>query len=142
MKPLTKKQIEGMIKAAIKTGHWMLRRSKSGQSCSEKASGFQWQPVGIWTEAPDWDPRPRCGGGLHGNGPDSTGFWTSGRDLDFCVVEDIVKIDVEKIKCRRAMVLLRNKLPANLRVGGSLDLRGTQVKTLPANLRVGGSIYQ
>ena len=28
--------------------------------------GFQWRNDGEWTIAPDWDPAPVCGGGLHG----------------------------------------------------------------------------
>ena len=34
----------------------------------------------------------------------------------------------------------RNELPEGLQVGGSLDLRGTQITALPEGLQVGGSL--
>jgi len=130
--------IDAMVKEAVRTGDWMLRRSDNGKSVSTQANGFQWAPIGEWTEAPDWDPLPRRGGGLHGCGPQSSGYYTNGRDIDFCAVEEVVDIDGEKIKCRRAVVLLRNTLPEGLSVGGSLYLRGTQISALPEGLSVGG----
>ena len=135
MKPLTKVQIEVAVQKALKTGRWMIRRSSDGVSYQ----GFQWKPVGCWTVAPDWDGKPECGGGLHGNGPTSTGYWTAGLDVDFCVIGGgKVKIDAKKIKVQKAMILLRNKLPDNLKVGGSLYLRDTKITKLPDNLKVGG----
>jgi len=131
------RDIEQLVNEAIKTGKWMLRRSDNGKSYG----GFQWSPVGEWTEAPDWDSSQNCGGGLHGNGPESSGYWTDGKDIDFCLIENIVDLDGEKIKVKRAMVLLRNSLPDNLSVGGYLDLRGTQITSLPDNLSVGGYLY-
>ena len=127
--------IEEKIKHALTTEKWMLRRSNGGKSYND----FQWNPVGEWTEAPDWDPSPRCGGGLHGNGPKSIGgYYTAGVDIDFCFIDEpIVTID-EKIKVRRAMILSRNSLPEGLQVGGNLDLRGTQITSLPEGLQVGG----
>ena len=133
--------INELVETAIRTGNWMLRRSSSGRAVSPEANGFCWSPIGEWTEAPDWDPSPRCGGGLHGCGPQSSGFYTSGRDIDFCLVDDVVDIDGEKLKCRRAMVLLRNALPEGLSVGGYLDLEGTQITALPEGLSVGRSLY-
>jgi len=56
---------------------------------------------------------------LHGNGPDSSGYWTDGPDLDFCVFDsEPVDIEGEKIKVPRALIVLRNKLPEGLHVGG------------------------
>ena len=137
-KRLTEKQIQKKIREVLKTGMWMLRRSDAGKSYG----GFQWETVGCWTEAPDWNQKSQCGGGLHGNGPKSSGYWTGGKDLDFCAVEDVVDIDGDKIKCRRAMILLRNSLPDNLSCGGSLDLSGcTGITSLPDNLSVGESLY-
>ena len=124
------------VKKVLKSGNWMLRRSNKGRSYGY----FQWKPVGEWTEAPDWDPKPECGGGLHGNGPKSKGYWTDGRDLDFCEIDPTNMVDLEgnKIKVKRARILLRNELPKDLKVGGSLDLCSTQIKELPKDLKVGG----
>ena len=127
------------VKAAIESGKWFLRRSNDGAACH---NGFQWAPVGEWTEAPDWKDSDECGGGLHGNDAQTTDcFWSNGRDLDFCVYGGpMVRIggNCGKIKVQRAMVLLRNELPDGLTVGGSLDLEGCTGITsdmVPAHLR-------
>jgi len=134
---MEKEQIDQLVKEAVKTGKWMLRRSNNGKSYND----FLWSPIGEWTEAPDWNPSPTCGGGLHGNGPESSGYWTVGKDLDFCLIgNNIVDINGNKIKVEKAMVLLRNSLPEGLSVGGSLDLEGTQITSLPEGLSVGGSL--
>jgi len=134
MRLLSQKEINQKIDEVLKNGMWMLRRSNNGKSYK----GFQWRPVGEWTEAPDWDPLPICGGGLHGNTKNCSGFWCDGKDLDFCAVENIVKIGSEKIKCQRAMVLLRNRLPKIDKWTGSLDLRGCDLKgiTLPERYKI------
>ena len=139
---LSPKQIEIAIKNALETGKWMIRRSNDGKSCSSEANGFCWQPIGVWTEAPDWNEKPECGGGLHGNGPNSSGYWIRGKDIDFCIVENAINIDSEKIKCQKAMVLMRNRLPDDLHVGGYLDFSGTQITSLPDDLHVGGEIIR
>ena len=137
------------VAEALATGLWMLRRDYDGVS----HAGFTWRPVGELTVAPDWDPDRACGGGLHGVGPTSTGYYTDGRRLVFCAVPAVrVSIDshnvkcaddgaVQKIKVPAARVLLVNELPEGLSVGGSLDLRGTQITQLPEGLSVGGSLY-
>ena len=131
------KTIHELVQEAVETGKWILRRSNAG----EAYGGFRWSPIGEWTEAPDWNPSPECGGGLHGNGPESTGYWTDGSDVDFCTYDgEVVDIEGEKVKVRRAMVLLRNELPDGLHVGGSLYLRGTGITQLPDGLHVGGSL--
>ncbi|MCP4569059.1 MAG: hypothetical protein GY841_15905 [FCB group bacterium] len=131
---LSKARIKGEIAEVLKTGKWMLRRSNNGKSYG----GFQWAGLGCWTEAPDWNPEPECGGGLHGCGPASSGFWTSGCSIDFCKIDgEVVEIDGTKLKCHRAMILLRDTLPDNLTVGGGLDLFGTGITELPDNLTVG-----
>ena len=72
--------------------------------------GFQWPESGP-VEAPDWDPEPKCGGGLHGwpwgigvgagKEPDYSGRW-----LVFAAdPEDVVWVDNEKAKCRTAEVV-------------------------------------
>jgi hypothetical protein len=106
-----------LAKEAIKNGNWMIRRSDNG----EAYGGFEWKPVGEWTVAPDWNPMAKCGGGLHGVGPKSLGWWSSGKDIDFCLTKgDIVQIDEEKIKVREAMVIMRNRLPEGLSVKGKI----------------------
>ena len=127
-----------MVKQAVDTGMWMLRRSDNG----EAYGGFQWQPIGEWTEAPDWNPEPECKGGLHGCGPQSSGYYTDGPDIDFCLIEgDVVDIDGKKLKAKRALILLRNELPEGLSVGGSLYLSGTGITSLPEGLSVGREVY-
>ena len=129
--------MQALIEKAINSGSWMIRRTNSDGT---SYNGFRWNPIGEWTEAPDWNQKPCCGGGLHGNGPNSTGFWGDGARIDFCIIEDIVDIDGEKIKCRRAMILMSNQLPDGLSVGGDLCLEGTQITQLPDGLSVGGSL--
>ncbi len=48
--------------------------------------GFQW-PTGGPVEAPDWDPTPRCGGGLHGLlwGEGSAGYLSTDLDAKWLV---------------------------------------------------------
>ena len=117
---LSQKEIDKKIKEVLVSGQWMIRRSNNGVSCSEDAHGFKWSEIGEWTEVFDWEPTTKCGNGLHGNGPKSDGYWTNGKNVDFCCVEDIVYIDRKKIKCRKAMILLRDELPEGLHVGGTL----------------------
>lgn len=131
-------------KAALASGNYMLRRSDAGRS---NKGAFQWAALGEWTEAPDWSTRRACGGGLHGNHPArGWAYWTSGADLDFCEIDEasgVIELG-DKIKVRRARVLLRNDLSAldSLSVGGSLDLRGCAGLTcLPDGLSVGGGLY-
>ena len=72
--------------------------------------GFQWNiEIGGITEAPDWNPEPECGGGLHGllhgNGDGSCFDWR--RDALWMVCEalgPIVDID-HKIKTSKAKTL-------------------------------------
>jgi len=135
---LTDEQISAAISDALKNGNWMIRRSNAGKAYG----GFQWNGIGDWTEALDWDGRAVCGGGLHGCGPSSAGYYTSGIDVDFCVTgKEVVDIDGVKIKCKTAMVLARNSLPKDLSVGGSLGLSGTQITSLPKGLSVCWFLY-
>ena len=81
--------------------------------------GFKWPPVGEVVEAPDWDPEPQCGGGLHGlpwgEGDGTLLDWSEGA---VWVVFESVAVDGTasdeeavlidnglKAKCRRARVL-------------------------------------
>jgi hypothetical protein len=74
-------------------------------------NGFRWPlTVGAEAIAPDWDPTPQCGGGLHGwpwgfslgdgKEPDWSATWlVFGADM-----ADVVCIDGGKVKVRRAVV--------------------------------------
>jgi hypothetical protein len=72
--------------------------------------GFQWPESGR-VECSDWDPEPRCGGGLHGllwgegNGEllskDTSARWLVVRAL----AADVVKIDAQKAKFPRGVVV-------------------------------------
>ena len=135
--PLSKDQIQEKINEVLKTGMWMIRRSNNGRSCY---NGFQWALIGEWTVAPDWNPSKKCGGGLHGNGPLSKGYWADGRDIDFCAVENIVDIDEVKIKCEKAMVLLRNELPYIKSFAGDFDVSGCDLSGVKLPESVGGSL--
>jgi hypothetical protein len=129
--------LDDLAAAAVASGNWMIRADNDGQSYR----GFRWAPPGEWTEAPDWSPEPKCGGGLHGQTKDHGGFITGSRLL-FCEYDpaDVVTLG-DKVKVRRARILLVNRLPAGLTVGGSLYLYGcTALASLPAGLTVGGSL--
>jgi hypothetical protein len=58
-------------------------------------SGFKWPTSGP-VEAPDWNPKPVCGGGLHGlrAGDNAPGEWYEGPVLVCCVpTSEIVSLD-------------------------------------------------
>lgn len=130
-------EIDKLVGEVLSSGNWMLRRSDGGRAYG----GFRWNDVGEWTEAPDFINNKECGFGLHGNGPNSSGYWGDGIDIDFCEVYSVDLVDLgDKVKCRRARILLRNELPNNLSVSGSLNLSHTQITKLPNNLSVSGDL--
>lgn len=112
---LDKDEINQFVEQALQKGNWMLRRSDNGKS----HNGFQWNKIGKWTEAPDWNLEAECGGGLHGNGVNTrNSYWGPGGDVDFCEINmdaGVVCIDGKYglVKCRCARVLIRNELPAS-----------------------------
>jgi len=137
----------------------MLRCDNNGISYN----GFKWNPLGQWTEALDWNPEPVCGGGLHGQTEQCSGFCTRGtRTVLWEIKEPIVPIDEDKVKVHRARIIAVNDLsefemnfkgnlsihssgltalPENLKVGGNLNLEGcTGLTALPENLEVGGCL--
>lgn len=133
---LSKQQIQRAVTRCIKQGNWIIRGDNDGISYG----GFRWKPVGQWTEAPDWDPEPVCGGGLHGQDGKHGGYPPPGPRLVFCETKGMHIHIGYKVKVRMARVLLINTLPDNLKVDGNLNLQGTQITTLPDNLKVGGSL--
>ena len=130
---MNKNQINKLVENCLKTGNWMLRKSDAGGS----HEGFQWSPIGEWTEAPDWNNKSGCGGGLHGNHFSlSSCYWTNRKDLDFCEIESLEEAIImdNKIKVKKARVLLRNELPEGIKEWkGTLDLCGCDLSgiTLP-----------
>jgi hypothetical protein len=75
--------------------------------------GFQWpSEVGSLVEAPDWDPRPKCGYGLHGL-LDGIGAWgLTDRDSPVWQVvgvkrDECVWVEDDKVKFPRCVLLYR-----------------------------------
>ena len=135
---MTHDELMTLAMDAVRCGAWMIRGDDDGESYG----GFRWAAPGEWTEAPDWNPEPVCGGGLHGQDRDNGGYAERRSRLVFCETDGPhVAIGSNKMKCRRARILLVNALPAGLTVDGSLDLSGCPIAELPAGLTVGGSLY-
>lgn len=104
---LSLKRRRELARKAVESGNWIIRYSSDGKSYG----GFQ------WTEAPDWNERPVCGGGLHGCGPTSGGdFIPDGvTRLEFCETSGPhVVVEGNKEKVKRARILLVDEIPANL----------------------------
>ena len=127
---ITKKHIAGVVKK----GNWIIRADNDGVSYNN----FKWLPIGEWTEAPDWNEKPKCGGGLHGQDKDYGGF-IAGKRLVFCETKGKhIAIEDNKVKVKKARILLVNKLPAGLTAGERINLSGcTGLTTLPAGLTAG-----
>ncbi len=162
---LTKEKIKSLLKSGdlLKSNDWMIRFDNDGISYN----GFKWAPIGEWTIAPDWNNRPECGGGLHGQSPMAAGDCIGGSRMVLVETQG-EKVSINrKIKVPKARIIAINEdipaefiikllnhggtlklnsynhpLPANLAsVGGDLDLRGYN-HPLPANLAsVGGDLY-
>ena len=58
-------QVEGLMTEQGKAQGKALVLRTCKPDMSSARNGFRWPTEGP-VEAPDWDPRPRCGGGLHG----------------------------------------------------------------------------
>lgn len=139
---------------------------RTGQPDRKAHGEFQWSPLGEWTEAPDWDPSPVCGGGLHGQAPEASGFQRDAQpDVWLCETDGPrVVIDGDKIKVPRARIVAINdlskfrlppfegslslegctglvSLPEGLQCGGYLDLMDCiELRSLPEGLTVGGHL--
>ncbi len=122
----------------LKTGNWMLRNDNDGKSYG----GFRWKPKGQWTIAPDWNDKPECGGGLHGQSPKGHGAAQHGTRLVLCETDAIqIPIDGDKIKTPRAKIVAVNGgIPPEFLAIGSLDLRGCDLKGITLPQSVGGSL--
>jgi hypothetical protein len=62
---------------------WCLRSTDRGKSYG----GYSWPPLGEWAEAPDWNSKPVCGEGFHGNFPEASGFGFLYSQLELCEVD-------------------------------------------------------
>ncbi len=91
------------INSLLKSGKWLIRFSDNGKSYN----GFEWQPKGMWTVAPDWSSKPVCGGGLHGQNTQGHGFcYLTGSRMELCETNDIpTEIDGNKVKAPRAKII-------------------------------------
>ena len=132
--------ISERVKRAVETGKWIIRADNDGVSPFYDAKGFKWSLLGEWTEAQDFNEKRKCGGGLHGQDRNYSGSIMGSR-LVFCETEGEHIAIGDKVKVRRAAILLINQLPEGLTVGGGLDLRGTQIAALPEGLTVWGGLY-
>ena len=85
---------------------YVLRKCKEG---GMSFRGFKHPTkIGEWVEAPDWDPTPRCGGGIHGL-LEAQGIWNNLQGSIWQVYEvdprEIVKIDFGKCKFRKGQLV-------------------------------------
>ena len=118
--------------------NWMIRMDTDGKS----HEGFQWNPINEWTEAFDWNERPECGGGLHGQNESAWGYVNIGNRLCLCEVEKFVKIDNEKGKAKRAMIVAINEnIPAKYLEYTSISLIKDATLNLPQAKKIGGDIH-
>jgi len=131
------------IKKLLKSGNWMFRFDKDGESYN----GFKWKPIGQWTEAPDWHTRPACIGGLFGQSPKAAGYCKPGSRMVLCETKgEQIVVEGTKVKVQFAKIIAVNKdiPPVFLEklVGGSLYLSGCDLKgiTLPQSIK-GKAIY-
>ena len=137
----TKKEIRQTIKNVLLSGNWMIRTDENGSSYN----GFKWEPLGYWTECPDWKPNNDCGNGLHGQSRKHGGFNTGNKRLVFCETYGrqypIPKFKGDKVKVRYARILMIGSLPNGIKFDDDLNLSQTEITSLPENLSVGGSLY-
>jgi hypothetical protein len=74
------------------------------------SNGFRYCEAGDTVTAPDWDPKPECGNGLHGL-KQGNGVWDLLEGDDWLVIEandeDVVDIDNKKCKFRTGKILYR-----------------------------------
>ncbi len=122
-------------KELFNSGKWMVRTSDNGKSYN----GFQWQPKGEWTVAPDWNTVPRCGNGLHGQNKDYHGYFQiSGVRLELCETSDnLVSIGDDKVKCQKAKIIaIDEEIPLEFLEAIGLKFKGKP--SLKALTSVGG----
>ncbi len=138
------------------TGKWMVRFSNDGIGYN----GFKWAPIGEWTDAPDWNTKPVCEGGLFGQNAAASGYCKPGSRFELCEIDQVIIVDNAKVKTNRAKIIAVDQdafsvlhelgfcgsldldaLPSSITsIGGSLDLRGYN-HPLPSSITsIGGSL--
>ena len=131
---------EREIDRLLKSGNWMIRMDNDGKS----HNGFKWKPIGEWTEAPDWNTKDVCQGGLFGQSPKEAGYCKPGTRLVLCETKgEQIAVGGEKVKVQFARIIAVNNIPPAFfekLVGGSLDLRGCDLKGITLPQSVGGSL--
>jgi hypothetical protein len=130
---------EVKIQSLLKWGNWIIRMDNDGYSYGD----FKWESMGKWTRAADWNPRPVCGGGLHGQNQEFNGFCRAGKRLVLCEIgRKKVGIDKEKLKVKSAKIIAVNdKIPFIFLSFISLSLEGYQHKLPEGLTSVGGDLY-
>ena len=119
----------GEVKRLLKSGNFMIRMSNDGVGYN----GFQWAPIGEWTECPSWTKRsythPQCdNGGLFGQSPKASGYCNKGTRIELCETEGKhVLVDDNKVKVQRARIIA-----VNGDIPSGCDLKGI---TLPTKLK-------
>ena len=129
------------IEELKRTGNWMVRFSNDGVG----HNGFKWNPVGEWTEAPDWTTDAVCSGGLFGQSLGGWGYCKKGNRFEFCEIDgEKVVVESEKTKVRRAKILCVDQeafaLLAEFDFGGSLYLQDYNHPLPQSLVNVGGSL--
>jgi hypothetical protein len=81
-------------------------------------NNFVWPlTVGTEVEAPDWNPEPKCGGGLHCL-PNANGNWWLLEGEYWAVLEfdekDMVQIDNEKCKVKKCKIVFLSENPEGM----------------------------
>jgi hypothetical protein len=120
---------EQEINKLYKSNNWMIRMDNDGLS----HGNFRWNPIGEWTEAPDWEPTKVCGNGLHGQNTIANGLCVPGTRLVLCETRgDQINLE-NNIKVRYAKIIATNEdIPSIFLECCALILRKYQYK-LPPN---------
>lgn len=91
-------------------GKVLVLRTSNADGTSRHDPRFHWNPPGEITEAPDWDPTPECGNGLHGalkgQGWGDLFNWEEGALWHVVEVEESEVVDLDgKVKFPRGIVI-------------------------------------
>jgi hypothetical protein len=133
--PLTDTTKRRGTRMTTKTPRLILRTCRPDMTSH---GGFVW-PTSGKVEAPDWNPEPECGGGLHGllNGQGNASLLDWSADAVWIVARPgrlLVDIDGDKVKCKTATVIYSGD-----HAGALATLRAAGVtEQLPGNVVTAG----
>ena len=104
--------------------------------------GFKWKKRG-WVEAPDWDPTPECGGGLHflpwGGGDGNLLDWSDGAQWLVLRIDASAAVNINgKSKCPRAYVVFAGARHES--VAKIINLGADAAKCVGAIVRTSGRV--